>query len=1643
MAAGNQLSTARTPTATVTSTALLTSAPLTAQPIVVKTDTRGRFRISLAEYGLPPGPYNVYVKPRRAVPIFIANVNPALGEIDFGAALDGDVNGDGVLDEKDVKAIAGAFGSKTGDRNFDPDADFNGDGIVNFQDLSILLANIKKWDKGLPPGQAKKTPTVTVTGTPTPTPSATPTVTATPTPTPTGTPVAGQVKQRVTQAGGRVDTPGGHVIDIPAGVFAEDVDIEFVPRSELDPGELELKGRTLKLQTGAQGEIVGPFHLKETFELTAKAASSGRSVTQFNAPLRLTLPVDMYTTRGKIVLVYLDVLTNEWIELPGQVYDRDARTVSAETDHFTAFGQIEYFDTDGGNASANTLADRLVDTTKSWVLDRWSQWTVTCSNCGAGSTSETRMIKTLISGTYGNANTATTLFVTVNWTTAPTTGSTYVIGTAMKGDNGTATGGTRPATACPAALLAIQSTCTSSLSDSSKNWVENQWFGRTVTLLTGTGAGQTAYIDGNTATALSVKRRVTGAQDWTTAPAAGTTYIINPAVPGSDVPAYGPKLFAEGFRETTANGAFNPWHRLGTAITNFIAVGSTTAVDGIISMPQDGMLILKNSDNYKGDITIVLPMLKTNSSGNGIGGIVWGYQGPTADASTGAFGGSYPKYFSLGKYNNNSSSSQARYFFDACSGITCNHDTGGNVTTLTNACTWYTQNALDGSQIATGAGCEIPAGSAVGTDNSSWNWLEVSITAHPTLANVFVFEMRRYEDTTNGALPTARKAFPSERIVYTTGANEYSGGKIGVFKPTSGGWDFARPQPVGLFPGSFTTCMEETYPFTRSDCVNTSNSLGKPGIVWDSITVPPTGTVGINKTMQVYSGDPTYHGFAYETFQTPASLGTNYSVQATIKTCAGIKATQACVTGALGAGTTGTVNTGGAGTLTVTGTPWTAGQWVGRAVVITSGAQSGQTGIITASTTNSLTFTAATAPLTGLASAPAGQTFTITSAAGYSSTSSAITGGTATTLTVAGTPWTDQGKWVNKTVYLVNATAGWYAQGTITGSGTNTLTVASGFSSTDDSGNVTATSAAASTNLTASGEAWTANQWAGKTVTILSGSGQGQTRTVSSNTATTLTVSAGWTLGIDSTSTFAICCTARTPDANTAYFIAPAANVRVTDPAGTRVYGLTGPGIGAGATACPEDTSSWQSCSGLVFVPAGTTAQLRLSLDRGVGTANFDEATVSTRPSVIISNIDGTNTPTVAYKRSASTLAMSFTYGELNPERYLYEITTTTGTTALSFLDTNYSNFPGPGPGPVTRTADSLVTLSEGVYNLKVTLTNLASFTGSDIETNSLVIDNTAPTITVTTPSPDPARAVPVSFTVTYADTLGTANTNSGFNFTALPTVTVQQTGASASPATATSCSPAVPTVPTSTHPMWPTSVVCVYSYTPTTNAGYAFDGTATITANVTDVAGNVAPARTTTFTVDTQPPTATVSVSPNPAKAGTITVTVTGSDLRSGVNAAPTAAVTLPSGALATQTGGPTCTIGGTAVPPATFPAAAGASVVCTFTFTVPSGENGNSATAASTFIDRAGNSGAASTTFVVDTTLPTLAILNPLNGVTFNATTVQTISGNGGLMNGTATDDRAGFPMYVTGCVTPRRGSIGTLHLAPPAPGGRPTRS
>jgi len=53
----------------------------------------------------------------------------------------GDVDGDGDVDLSDLAALLAAYGSNTGDPNYNPDADLDDDGDVDLADLAMLLAN--------------------------------------------------------------------------------------------------------------------------------------------------------------------------------------------------------------------------------------------------------------------------------------------------------------------------------------------------------------------------------------------------------------------------------------------------------------------------------------------------------------------------------------------------------------------------------------------------------------------------------------------------------------------------------------------------------------------------------------------------------------------------------------------------------------------------------------------------------------------------------------------------------------------------------------------------------------------------------------------------------------------------------------------------------------------------------------------------------------------------------------------------------------------------------------------------------------------------------------------------------------------------------------------------------------------------------------------------------------------------------------------------------------------------------------------------------------------------------------------------------------------------------------------------------------
>jgi hypothetical protein len=56
-------------------------------------------------------------------------------------ALEGDVNGDGIVNTEDLFMVAGAFGTQEGDPDYDPELDLNHDGFIDIRDLSIIGRN--------------------------------------------------------------------------------------------------------------------------------------------------------------------------------------------------------------------------------------------------------------------------------------------------------------------------------------------------------------------------------------------------------------------------------------------------------------------------------------------------------------------------------------------------------------------------------------------------------------------------------------------------------------------------------------------------------------------------------------------------------------------------------------------------------------------------------------------------------------------------------------------------------------------------------------------------------------------------------------------------------------------------------------------------------------------------------------------------------------------------------------------------------------------------------------------------------------------------------------------------------------------------------------------------------------------------------------------------------------------------------------------------------------------------------------------------------------------------------------------------------------------------------------------------------------
>ena len=72
----------------------------------------------------------------------IAEPGKSVGNFTLEAFLPGDANGDGTVDQTDLSLIKTAYGTATGQANFNPAADFNADGHVGCIDLHLAELNL-------------------------------------------------------------------------------------------------------------------------------------------------------------------------------------------------------------------------------------------------------------------------------------------------------------------------------------------------------------------------------------------------------------------------------------------------------------------------------------------------------------------------------------------------------------------------------------------------------------------------------------------------------------------------------------------------------------------------------------------------------------------------------------------------------------------------------------------------------------------------------------------------------------------------------------------------------------------------------------------------------------------------------------------------------------------------------------------------------------------------------------------------------------------------------------------------------------------------------------------------------------------------------------------------------------------------------------------------------------------------------------------------------------------------------------------------------------------------------------------------------------------------------------------------------------
>jgi hypothetical protein len=154
---------------------------------------------------------------------------------------------------------------------------------------------------------------------------------------------------------------------------------------------------------------------------------------------------------------------------------------------------------------------------------------------------------------------------------------------------------------------------------------------------------------------------------------------------------------------------------------------------------------------------------------------------------------------------------------------------------------------------------------------------------------------------------------------------------------------------------------------------------------------------------------------------------------------------------------------------------------------------------------------------------------------------------------------------------------------------------------------------ATTNSLTNSSKNWVTNQWSNNQIRITSGTGVGQVRTISSNTATTITVSENWTITPDLSSIYEIE-TFGTPTSSTKNSLVDLSKKWVPDQwSNSQIKIISGTGVGQARTILSNNTNTLTLSTNWTITPdkystyliIKSTEKIKISAETFIENTNF------------------------------------------------------------------------------------------------------------------------------------------------------------------------------------------------------------------------------------------------------------------------------------------------------------------------------------------------------------------------------------------------------------------------------------------------------